>query len=80
MFPTLRYSVFGSLYRPSPGCRQVVKSGAFSGATGCEGIRKSVKFELAAAPFIIEISSVTAYHRHRSDAGVNAEIWRDDYS
>ncbi len=39
---------------------QVVKSGAFSGATGCEGIRKSVKFELAAAPFIIEISGVTA--------------------
>jgi hypothetical protein len=60
MFPTLRYSVFGSLYRPNPGCRQVVKSGAFSGATGCEGIRKSVKFELAAAPFIIEISGVTA--------------------
>ena len=21
-----------------------------------------------------------AYYRHRSDAGVNAEIWRDDYS
>ncbi len=39
---------------------QAVKSGAFSGATGCEGIRKSVKFELAAAPFIIEISGVTA--------------------
>jgi hypothetical protein len=40
---------------------RVVKSGAFSGATGCEGIRKSVKFELAAAPFIIEISGVTAH-------------------
>jgi class 3 adenylate cyclase len=29
-----------------------VKSSAFSGATGCDGVRKSVKFELAAAPFI----------------------------
>jgi hypothetical protein len=37
-----------------------VKSGAFSGATGCDGVRKSVKFELAAAPFIIEISGTTA--------------------
>jgi hypothetical protein len=37
-----------------------VKSSAFSGATGCDGVRKSVKFELAAAPFIIEISGTTA--------------------
>jgi hypothetical protein len=37
----------------------VVKSGAFSGATGCEGVRKSVKFDLAATPFIIEISGTT---------------------
>ena len=37
-----------------------VKSGAFSGATGCDGIRKSVKFDLAATPFIIEISGTTA--------------------
>jgi len=37
-----------------------VKSTAFSGATGCDGVRKSVKFELAAAPFIIEISGTTA--------------------
>ncbi len=33
-----------------------VKSTAFSGAKGCDGVRKSVKFDLAAAPFIIEIS------------------------
>jgi hypothetical protein len=35
-----------------------VKSTAFSGALGCEGIRKSVKFELAAAPFTVELSGV----------------------
>jgi hypothetical protein len=38
-----------------------VKSSAFSGVTGCEGIRKSVKFELAATPFIIQISGTTAH-------------------
>ncbi len=37
---------------------QFVKSVAFSGATGCDGIRKSVKFDLAAQPFTIELSSV----------------------
>ena len=35
-----------------------VKSTAFSGALGCEGIRKSVKFDLAAAPFTVELSGV----------------------
>lgn len=35
-----------------------IKSAAFSGATGCEGIRKSVKFVLAAKPFTVEISGV----------------------
>jgi hypothetical protein len=35
-----------------------VKSTAFSGALGCDGIRKSVKFDLAAAPFTVELSSV----------------------
>jgi hypothetical protein len=38
-----------------------VQSSAFSGAMGCDGIRKSVKFELTAAPFIIEISGTTAH-------------------
>jgi hypothetical protein len=37
---------------------QAVKSTAFSGAQGCEGIRKSVKFDLAAVPFTVELSSV----------------------
>ena len=39
---------------------QMVKSAAFSGALGCEGIRKSVKFDLAAAPFTVELSGVKA--------------------
>ena len=39
---------------------QAVKSAGFSGALGCEGIRKSVKFDLAAAPFTVELSGVKA--------------------
>ena len=39
---------------------QPVKSTAFSGALGCEGIRKSVKFDLAAAPFTVELSGIKA--------------------
>jgi hypothetical protein len=35
-----------------------VKSTAFSSALGCEGVRKSVKFDLAAAPFTVELSGV----------------------
>jgi hypothetical protein len=35
---------------------QEVKSIAHTGAMACDGIRKSVKFDLAASPFIIEIS------------------------
>jgi hypothetical protein len=37
-----------------------VKSTAFSGALGCEGVRKSVKFDLAAAPFTVELSGIKA--------------------
>jgi hypothetical protein len=36
------------------------KSTVFSGAIGCEGVRKSVKFDLTAAPFIIELSGTSA--------------------
>src|SRR3984885_8929427 len=32
---------------------QFVKSAAFSGAQGCDGIRKSVKFDLTAQPFTV---------------------------
>jgi hypothetical protein len=34
-----------------------LKPTAFSGATDCDGIRKTVKFDLAAAPFVIQISN-----------------------
>lgn len=37
-----------------------VKSSAFSGATGCDGVRKSVKFTLAAQPLTVELSGVPA--------------------
>jgi len=37
-----------------------VKSSAFSGATGCEGVRKSVKFELAPQPFTLQLSGASA--------------------
>jgi hypothetical protein len=33
---------------------------ASTGATGCAGVRKSVKFELAAAPFTIQFSGIEA--------------------
>jgi hypothetical protein len=33
-----------------------LKPTAFSGATDCDGIRKTVKFDLAAAPFVLQIS------------------------
>ncbi len=37
-----------------------LKSSAFTGATGCDGIAKSVKFELDPAPFVIEVSGTSA--------------------
>ena len=33
-----------------------LKPKAFSGATDCDGIRKTVKFELSATPFVLQIS------------------------
>jgi hypothetical protein len=33
-----------------------LKPTAFSGARDCDGIRKTVKFDLAATPFVIQIS------------------------
>ena len=33
-----------------------LKPKAFSGATDCDGIRKTVKFELSAAPFFVQVS------------------------
>jgi hypothetical protein len=37
-----------------------LKSLTATGATGCTGVRKSVKFELAAAPFTVQLSGVQA--------------------
>jgi hypothetical protein len=37
---------------------QAVKPTAFSGALGCDGIRKSVKFDLAARPLTVELSDI----------------------
>jgi hypothetical protein len=48
----------------------IVKSTAFSGATGCEGIRKSVKFDLAAEPFALQFSGVPA-------ASISIAVTRD---
>jgi hypothetical protein len=33
-----------------------LKPKAFSGATDCDGIRKTVKFELSASPFVLQLS------------------------
>jgi hypothetical protein len=33
-----------------------LKPKAFSGATDCDGIRKTMKYELAASPFVLQIS------------------------
>jgi hypothetical protein len=37
-----------------------LKSFAHTGASGCTGIRKSVKFNLDAAPFVVQLSNVPA--------------------
>jgi hypothetical protein len=39
---------------------QRLKSIAATGATGCDGVRKSVKFELAAAPLTVQFSGIEA--------------------
>jgi hypothetical protein len=55
------YSVSLSVY----GWVDVVQNGAFlkpkgfSGVTGCDGIRKTMTFDLAAGPALIQISGVT---------------------
>jgi hypothetical protein len=38
----------------------LLKSGPHTGAAGCPGIRKSVKFDLESAPFVVQLSSVPA--------------------
>jgi hypothetical protein len=36
---------------------RALKPAGFSGATDCDGIRKTMKYELAAKPFVLQISS-----------------------
>lgn len=38
----------------------LLPAGEFSGVQGCEGLRKSVKFTLAATPFVIQLSGMPA--------------------
>jgi len=38
-----------------------LKSAGFTGAKGCAGIAKSVKFDLAASPYVIELSGTSAH-------------------
>jgi hypothetical protein len=38
----------------------ILKPKAFSGATDCDGIRKTMKYELAASPFVLQISGTKA--------------------
>ena len=36
--------------------RHFLKPKAFSGATDCDGIRKTMKYELSASPFVVQVS------------------------
>jgi len=64
-FATIKAAPKAGLYTvslSSGGWLDVVQDGhflkpkAFSGATDCDGIRKTVKFELSAAPFVVQVS------------------------
>ena len=35
-----------------------LKPKAFSGATDCEGIRKTMKYEISASPFVLQVSGI----------------------
>jgi hypothetical protein len=36
----------------------LLKPKAFSGATDCDGIRKALKYELSASPFVLQVSGI----------------------
>jgi hypothetical protein len=38
---------------------ELLKPMEFSGATDCDGIRKVVKFDLSAGPFVVQVSGAT---------------------
>ncbi len=40
---------------------RTLRSVGFTGAKGCDGVAKSVKFDLAAAPYVIELSGTAAH-------------------
>jgi hypothetical protein len=40
---------------------RTLKSAGFTGAKGCDRLAKSVKFDLAASPYIIELSGTSAH-------------------
>jgi len=35
-----------------------LKPKAFSGATDCDGIRKTMKYEISASPFVLQVSGI----------------------
>jgi hypothetical protein len=57
---TYRVSLAGESWIDVVQDGRYVKSGPFSGALGCSGIRKSVKFALTAAPFVVQFTSGNA--------------------
>lgn len=46
---------------------KVLKPRAFSGATDCDGIRKTIKYEFAASPLVIQISGA-------AEPGINLAV------
>jgi len=36
----------------------ILKPKAFSGATDCDGIRKTMKYEISASPFVLQVSGI----------------------
>lgn len=40
---------------------RLLKPDAFTGSTGCDSVAKSVKFDLGAAPFVVELSGTSAH-------------------
>jgi len=54
-----RVSLSGGAWIDAIQGEHYLKPTAFSGATGCDGIRKSVKFTLAASPLLLQFSGVS---------------------
>ena len=52
--PTIRLSAAGWVDVVQEG--HFLKPKAFSGATDCDGIRKTMKYEISASPFVLQVS------------------------